>query len=117
MKEDKGRLPFIPLRGMTIFPNMVIYFDVGREKSRKALEKAMIDDQIIFLSTQKDSAIEEPKENDVNDIGVICKVKQILKLPKDNVRVLIEGMDRAKIINFLDNEEFLEVEVEKIDID
>ena len=57
MKEDKGRLPFIPLRGMTIFPNMVIYFDVGREKSRKALEKSMIDDLIIFLSTQKDSSI------------------------------------------------------------
>lgn len=116
MKEDKVSLPFIPLRGMTIFPNMVVYFDVGREKSKKAVEQAMINDQIIFLSSQKDPEVESPKREDVSDIGVVCKIKQILKLPKDTIRVLIEGMDRAKITDFLDNGEFLEVSTEKISI-
>ena len=117
MKEDKVSLPFIPLRGMTIFPNMVVYFDVGREKSKKAVEAAMINDQIIFLSSQKDQKVEDPKREDVSDIGVVCKIKQILKLPKDTIRVLIEGMDRAKITDFSDNGEFLEVSIEKISID
>ena len=117
MKEDKISLPFIPLRGMTIFPNMVVYFDVGREKSKKAVEEAMINDQIIFLSSQKDPDVEDPKREDVSDIGVVCKIKQILKLPKDTIRVLIEGMDRAKITDFSDNGEFLEVSTEKVSID
>ncbi|MDO4535005.1 MAG: endopeptidase La [Clostridium perfringens] len=117
MKEDKVSLPFIPLRGMTIFPNMVVYFDVGREKSKKAVEQAMINDQIIFLSTQKDPEVEEPKREDVSTIGVVCKIKQILKLPKDTIRVLIEGMDRAEITDFSDNGEFLEVSTETISID
>ena len=117
MKEDKVSLPFIPLRGMTIFPNMVIYFDVGREKSKKAVEDAMVNDQIIFLSSQKNPEIEEPKRDDVSNIGVICKIKQIVKLPKDNIRVLIEGLDRAEIVDFSDNEKFLEVKVESVSID
>ena len=117
MKEDKVSLPFIPLRGMTIFPNMVVYFDVGREKSKKAVEEAMINDQIIFLSSQKDPDVEDPKREDVSDIGVVCKIKQILKLPKDTIRVLIEGMDRARITDFSDNGEFLEVSTEKVSID
>lgn len=117
MKEDKVSLPFIPLRGMTIFPNMVIYFDVGREKSKKAVEDAMVNDQIIFLSNQKNPEIEEPKRDDVSNIGVICKIKQIVKLPKDNIRVLIEGLDRAEIVDFSDNEKFLEVKVESVSID
>lgn len=116
MKEDKISLPFIPLRGMTIFPNMVVYFDVGREKSKKALEEAMVNDQTIFLSSQKNPDIEEPKREDVSNTGVICKIKQILKLPKDNIRVLIEGMDRAEIIDFSDDGNFLKVKVEKISL-
>ena len=84
----------IPLRGLTVFPGMVIHFDVGREKSIAAIEAAMIDKQLVFLSYQLDASIEHPLSADVSQIGVIAEVKQILKLPDGNLRVLIEGLDR-----------------------
>ena len=82
MKEDKLILPLIPLRGLTVFPNMVIYFDVGREKSIEAVEKAMAGDQKIFLAAQKDIEIDNPSEDDIFNIGTICEIKQIVKMPK-----------------------------------
>ncbi|MDM0453859.1 endopeptidase La [Clostridium perfringens] len=117
MKEDKLILPLIPLRGLTVFPNMVIYFDVGREKSIEAVEKAMAGDQKIFLEAQKDIEIDNPSEDDIFNIGTICEIKQIVKMPKNTIRVLVEGIERAKMDEFFDKEELLEASIEKIEID
>jgi ATP-dependent Lon protease len=91
-------LPLIPLRGLSVYPYMVIHFDVGREKSIKALEEAMINDQKIFLTTQHEVDIDEPTVNDFYHSGTICKIKQMLKLPGDTVRVLVEGINRGKVL-------------------
>ena len=117
MKEDKLILPLIPLRGLTVFPNMVIYFDVGREKSIEAVEKAMAGDQKIFLAAQKDIEIDNPSEDDIFNIGTICEIKQIVKMPKNTIRVLVEGIERAKMDEFFDKEELLEASIEKIEIE
>ncbi len=91
-------IPLIPLRGLSVFPHMVLHFDVGREKSINALEQAMITDQLIFLTTQKDMDIDLPTAKDYYTIGVLAKVKQMLKLPGDAIRVLVEGVSRAEIV-------------------
>ena len=90
-------LPMIPLRGLAIFPNMVLHFDIGREKSINALEKAMILNKHIFLATQKDENTDLPTPTDFYHIGTVAKIKQMLKLPGDNIRVLVEGIARAEI--------------------
>ena len=115
MNTDSILLPLIPLRGITIFPNMIIHFDVGREKSISALEESMLKDSKIFLVSQIDPEIEDPKRNEIYSIGTICKIKQILKLPKGVTRVLVEGVERAAIIDLIDDKKFKEVIVEKID--
>lgn len=115
MSENLMTLPLIPLRGISIFPNMIIHFDVGREKSKAAIETAM-DNQIeIFLSTQKDYEIEEPEFDDIFEIGTICKIKQIIKLPNNVIRVLVEGIDRGRLISIKDKDEYIESEVERIE--
>ena len=96
---------------------MVIYFDVGREKSIEAVEKAMAGDQKIFLAAQKDIEIDNPSEDDIFNIGTICEIKQIVKMPKNTIRVLVEGIERAKMDEFFDKEELLEASIEKIEID
>ena len=116
MNSESILLPVIPLRGITIFPNMIIHFDIGREKSVASLEQAMLKDGNIFLVTQKDPNLELPEDkNDIYSIGTICKIKQILKLPKGGAtRVLVEGIERAEVIDFIVNETFLECNVKKI---
>ena len=116
MNSESILLPVIPLRGITIFPNMIIHFDIGREKSVASLEQAMVKDGNIFLVTQKDPNLELPEDkNDIYSIGTICKIKQILKLPKGGAtRVLVEGIERAEVIDFIVNETFLECNVKKI---
>ncbi|HEY5560241.1 MAG TPA: endopeptidase La [Clostridiaceae bacterium] len=104
-------LPLIPLRGITIFPYMVLHFDVGRDKSILALENAMSEGQHICLVTQKDANIEEPEEEDIFKVGTICSIKQILKLPGDTVRVLVEGEKRAEILKFTQTDPFFIVEL------
>ena len=94
---------------------MIIHFDVGREKSISALEESMLKDSKIFLVSQIDPEIEDPKRNEIYSIGTICKIKQILKLPKGVTRVLVEGVERAAIIDLIDDKKFKEVIVEKID--
>ncbi|HDI3077063.1 TPA: endopeptidase La [Clostridium botulinum] len=115
MKENLEVLPLIPLRGIIIFPYMILHFDVGREKSILALEEAMENEQRIFLSAQKEAETEEPFVEDIYDIGTICEIKQILKLPGDTVRVLVEGKTRGRIVNYLEEEPFLKVEIEEIE--
>src|SRR3712207_7110997 len=97
MEKKLQVLPLIPLRGLTIFPHMVLHFDVGREKSLLAVEEAMLNGQKIFLTSQKEAKIEDPDESDIYNIGAICNIKQILKLPGDTVRVLVEGENRARL--------------------
>ncbi|ENK0840258.1 endopeptidase La [Clostridium botulinum] len=115
MKENLEVLPLIPLRGIIIFPYMILHFDVGREKSILALEEAMENEQKIFLSAQKEAETEEPIVEDIYDVGTICEIKQILKLPGDTVRVLVEGKTRGRIVNYLEEELFLKVEIEEIE--
>lgn len=104
-KEEKIRvMPTVALRGLVVFPDMFIHFDVGREKSINALKKAMDTDQEIFLVTQKDISIDDPDYNDLYEIGVVASVKQVLKLPgkNGNVRVAVEGLHRARLVQGLD---------------
>ena len=115
MDKNTKLLPLIPLRGMNIFPYMVLHFDIGREKSILALEDAMLNNQEIFLASQRVAKIEEPEEKDIYSVGTICNIKQILKLPGDTIRVLVEGIQRGKIAQYKDKEPFVRVEVEIIE--
>ncbi|HPL53102.1 MAG TPA: endopeptidase La [Bacillota bacterium] len=112
-KESIKRLPLLPLRGLNIFPYMVLHFDVGREKSVRALEEAMINDQFIFLVTQKDARTDLPDAKDFYEVGTISKIKQLLKLPGDTIRVLVEGISRAEIKEIISEETFFLVDVEE----
>ncbi len=97
MATKKEILPIIPVRGFVIFPKTVFHFDVAREKSKNAVLKAVSSNGLIFLATQKNDAIEEPTESDVNAFGTIAKIKQILKLPDGCLRILVEGEARGKL--------------------
>ena len=115
MNTNSILLPLIPLRGITIFPNMVIHFDIGREKSIASLEEAMLQEGKIFLVTQKDPEVELPTEKeDMYSIGTICKIKQILKLPKGATRVLVEGIERARLLEVEEKDNYLRGDIEKI---
>ncbi|MFA6781661.1 MAG: endopeptidase La [Sedimentibacter sp.] len=110
---EKRRLPLIPIRGIGIFPNTVIHFDIGREKSINALEEAMLEDSDIFLTVQKVADLESPKEDDFYEVGVICKIKQMIKMPGDNIRVLVEGINRAKIASISQEDPYFEVDLDE----
>ena len=108
-------LPMIPLRGLHIFPNMVLHFDVGREKSVKALETAMVTNQKIFLTSQKDEDVELPVKDDYYSIGVVAKIKQMLKLQGDTIRVLVEGLYRAEIGEILQEAPYIKCTLEEVE--
>lgn len=101
-------IPVVPLRGLVVYPNMTLHFDVGRKKSVAALNTAMDTHQMIFLVSQIDSSIEDPSERDVYEVGVICKVKQMIKIPNSsNLRVIVEGIARASIVTmYIDGDHF-----------
>lgn len=115
IEENKVIFPCIPLRGVSIFPNTVIHFDVGREKSIHALEKAMADDKLLFVSTQKDDNVLIPTFDDIYTIGTIVRIKQMLKIQGDAVRVLVEGVCRAQLIQPLEEEEFMSCTVKVLE--
>ena len=105
-------MPMIALRGLTVFPNMVLHFDIGREKSIVALERAMMLNQIVFLATQKNVDIELPTFKEVHNIGTVVKVKQMLKLPDGNIRVLVDGQYRGKSVSLISDNPYFLVSVE-----
>ncbi|MFF2480574.1 endopeptidase La [Paenibacillus sp. NPDC058071] len=113
-KTKNRRLPLLPLRGLLVYPSMVLHLDVGRDKSVRALEKSMIDDHMILLCSQSEVNIEEPTEDDIYRVGTIARVRQMLKLPNGTIRVLVEGVTRAEIIDYLANDEFYEVTVKEL---
>ncbi len=108
------QFPLIPLRGMTVFPGMLIHFDVGRESSVKALEAAMLNDQHVFLVAQKDARVDEPALVDLYAVGTVSRIRQVLRLPGDNVRVLVEGDTRATICAFSQTKPFVVAELDPI---
>ncbi|MBM6925652.1 endopeptidase La [Pseudoflavonifractor phocaeensis] len=107
-------MPALALRGLTIFPNMLLHFDVGRKSSIKALDEAMTSGQPIFLVSQRDLAVEEPKGEDLYNIGTVSNVRQILRLPGDNVRVMVEGTCRGRLLELTQTEPHLAARVEEI---
>jgi ATP-dependent Lon protease len=117
MAEEKVKqLPLLPLRGLIVFPSMVIHLDVGRDKSVKALEKSMMENNLIFLASQKEVNIDDPEEKDIYRVGTIARIKQMLKLPNGTIRVLVEGLQRAKLLRFVDIDEgYFLVELEEIE--
>ncbi|MCX7715073.1 MAG: endopeptidase La [Clostridia bacterium] len=114
-KHLKQTLPLLPLRGMVVFPYMILNFDVGREKSVKALEAAMAEEQEIFLAAQNDIGVDEPTDKDIYAVGTIAQIKQIMKLPGKVVRVLIEGQRRARMLSIVDDEPFMSAEIEELE--
>ncbi|WP_061810223.1 endopeptidase La [Rossellomorea vietnamensis] len=112
-KQNNLTVPLLPLRGLLVYPTMVLHLDVGRERSVQALEKAMMDDHLIFLTTQRDMNIDEPTQEDFYEMGTLTKVKQMLKLPNGTIRVLVEGMNRASITSFTEQKDFYEVTVKE----
>jgi ATP-dependent Lon protease len=107
-------LPLLPLRGVIVFPNMVIHLDVGREGSKNALDEAMLKDNLILLVTQKEAQIDEPESNDLYLMGTIVNIKQMLKLPGGTIRVLVEGLNRARIKEFVQSKPYFKVLVEEL---
>lgn len=105
------KMPAVALRGMVILPGMIAHFDVSRAKSIKAVEESMMDEQKIFLVTQKDIEQEEPSIDDLYKIGVIAEVKQVIKLQNNIVRILVEGKERAELSAFLENPDYLIAEI------
>ena len=107
-------LPLLPLRDLVVFPHMVAPLFVGRTKSVNALADAMNKDKRVFLSTQKRANVDNPAESDINRIGTIGKVLQLLRLPDGTVKALVEGQARGRIDRFAVEKDFFQVQVEKI---
>ena len=111
MKDIIQVMPAVALRGMTILPDMIVHFDVSRSKSKKAVERAMTTNQKLFVITQRDPDIENPEKEELFTAGCIVTIKQMTKLQHGLIRVLVEAVERAELIDFLDNADFLEAEV------
>ncbi|MFL2898969.1 MAG: endopeptidase La [Candidatus Pelagibacterales bacterium] len=109
-----NKIPVLPLRDIVVFPHMVVPLFVGRDKSVKALESVMKGDKKIMLITQKSASVDDPKKNDLFDFGTVANVLQLLKLPDGTVKVLVEGLNRASINVFFENEDFLQADVDQI---
>ncbi len=104
-------MPAVALRGLTILPGMIAHFDISRDKSLKAIEEAMQQDQKIFLVTQRDIEKDDPVADDLYTMGIVADIKQVVKLQNDIVRILVDGQSRAKLLGFTRHEEYLEAEI------
>lgn len=112
--QAKFNIPVLPLRGLVVFPKMMLHFDVGRKKSIDAINKAMNDNQLIFLTSQKDASVNDPDYDDVYKVGVVTKIVQVLKQPDDITRVVVEGQYRAKIVEHIECDKHMEAVVAPI---
>ncbi len=110
-KNEEKIVPLLPLRGLLVFPTMVLHIDVGRERSVAALEQALLTDNIVFLATQKDMNVEQPVEEDLNGIGTLAHVNQMIKLPNGTIRVLVEGLERATWASYTEGDNYATVTV------
>jgi ATP-dependent Lon protease len=110
-KFETRKLPMMPIRDVVIFPHMMTPFVVGRSSSVRALEEALTADKKIFLATQHDASIDEPKPNEIYQVGTVVNIVQSLKLPDGNIKVLVEGIERGKILQVTDNDGFMEASV------
>ncbi len=113
--KQKTQIPLLPLRGLLVYPSMVLHLDVGREKSVQALEQAMVDDNEIFLVSQKEVNIDEPSSEDMYTIGTVVRIKQMVKLPNGTNRVLVEGLYRASIDEMDVGEEYYQAKISKVE--
>ena len=104
-------LPVLPLRGLPVFPDMIIHFDVGRDKSIAAIDKCMVENQLLFLLPQIDPDVEFPKPEDLTTIGTVARVKQVLRLSDTDLRVLVEGVARGEVVEFVSVEPHFECKV------
>ncbi|MEX0414807.1 endopeptidase La [Bacillus sp. C30] len=114
MNTNERIVPLLPLRGILVYPTMVLHLDVGRDKSIQALEQAAMDENIIFLAMQKEMNIDDPKEDDIYSVGTVAKVKQMLKLPNGTLRVLVEGLHRAEVVEFIEEENIVQVSIKTV---
>ena len=115
IQETTGAMiPLLPLRGLVAFPEMMIHFDVGRERSICALERAMQRDHLVFLTAQKDLSVDTPHQDDLFEVGTVCVVRQILKLPGGTMRVMVEGRTRARIVTVEEEEKLMMAAVQPL---
>ncbi len=105
MTKKTNRLPLLPLRGLTVFPGTVVHFDVGRVKSKAAVDKAMKGDRLVLLFYQPDILVEEPKKEDLSRVGTLAEIKQTLVLPDGNMRILVDGICRIKLTRYYDGDD------------
>ena len=113
-KFETRKLPMMPIRDVVIFPYMMTPFVVGRESSVRALEEALAADKKIFLATQHDASVDEPKPSEIHQVGTIVNIVQSLKLPDGNIKVLVEGVERGKILQVTDTEGYLQASVRTV---
>jgi ATP-dependent Lon protease len=113
-KFETRKLPMMPIRDVVIFPHMMTPFVVGRESSVRALEEALASDRKIFLATQHDASVDEPKPHEIYQVGTIANIVQNLKLPDGNIKVLVEGVERGKVLNLVSNEGYFEATVRTV---
>lgn len=113
MQDERIKLPMIPLRGIVIFPGQNLHFDIGRDKSLFALNNAVENGMDIFLSSQKNPDMKDPGPSAISRMGVLAKILQVIKLPGDSIRVMVEGVARAEIVEYLPNNTFFEVSLKK----
>lgn len=111
MEEQIINMPAVALRGLTILPGMIAHFDVSRERSLRAIEEAMEQDQKIYLVTQRNVDSEDPTQEDLYQMGIVADIKQVVRLQNDVVRILVDGISRAALLGFTGNEKYLEAEI------
>lgn len=111
MEEQIMNMPAVALRGLTILPGMIAHFDISRERSLRAVEEAMEQDQKIYLVTQRNEDSEDPTQEDLYQMGIVADIKQVVRLQNDVVRILVDGISRAALLGFTGNEKYLEAEI------
>ena len=111
MEEQIMNMPAVALRGLTILPGMIAHFDISRERSLRAVEEAMEQDQKIYLVTQRNVDSEDPTQEDLYQVGIVADIKQVVRLQNDVVRILVDGISRAALLGFTGNEKYLEAEI------